>query len=629
MDLGFVDPEDGIEALAKAQASGKEPDRPFDDDGRDVFEGYSFHGLPLPVDLPDQASVVDHGPDSDEPAVVETEDQDGLSSTQGHTASSNSHDNATLEVDIQDNTGAMEQQDQEEQQDQTPSGHLKESTNASTEVSEGPLTSPSLEAVSRHAAFTSKERDYDTGPTSVSSTDDDFPKHTKDTSGGYHVRAQSSALGSLAEEDHEKPLSPTARLDKHLDETSSIGIKPSSSHLANVRDDVQVRSSIEMPRRSQEGQSKQPDNVEASDEARQSESALSPPFEQPRISEEGSDWDIVEALNDEQMARNGAPGPAAAASKYVRKRVMAGPTTLARGIVDNYRLKIKPLARAPTPSRSYTSKSALSKLNSSSRQSSSSNINRLHSASPNSVRNGGGTDASDTSFPLSTSHSGELSGGAGPSGVANSKKKNRPARSPRLLRASTEWMTNSLPSTPTPRFRMKRKKPTLSSPSTAEEGGESQGDATGDTSSEAVSPIVDRTAGSTPSPPEHLAPRCLTPASVESARTLPIEAAGAPLSPLTRSPVVTRHDTTKLCPPPSSGFAPALYPDDEAGTATPVPNVDDRSEAAATPKEPMSSQGSPKTVKFKKFSLDPAKLGFLQSRSKSNDGVASPASAQK
>lgn len=400
MDLGFVDPSDFEEAEVKSKRDGKEPDQPFDEQGRDVFEGYSFHGSPLfeESDEEDEGSIL-----AEEPSPEERDDEQVEPENPGDTA-------------VTAGTTGHEQ--------------LASTESADTSTSD-PGSNSSVDDPDA----------YETGVTSASGTDDGLSRHTKDTS---HVRAHSNALSSL-EEVESQTGSVASPLQSDPPPASSV--QPAQSLPARIHLDA-PKNSVDMPRRSMEKE------------------------EQPaaRKSEEVEDWDLLEAMEENEQAVNGQPK---------RRRVMAGPTLFARGFVDKYKLQIKPITRAPTPSRSY--KSSRNGISSPSGE-------RGLSPSPSAA---GMSQISLTDSPDSA--------------------KPRRLKAPKLLRASTEWMSNSLPTSPSPRFRLNRNKRSLV-------------------------PIA-LNKGSTKTEP---GTRADTPISTSSSTTLPIEAAGAPLAPL------TRHSTRRV-----------------------------------------------------------------------------------
>jgi hypothetical protein len=413
MDLGFVDPSDFEEAEVKAKRDGKEPDQPFDEEGRDVFEGYSFHGSPL---------YEESG---------EEEDQDSISAEEPIDEAEEGDDKQT-EPETTGDTAVTAGTSGHEQLAST------ESANTSTSIPGSNSSEDDPDA-------------YETGVTSASGTDDGLSRHTKDTS---HIRAHSNTLSSLEEVD---PQTGSVAAPAPSDPATAVSTQPIQSLPARLHLDA-PKNSVDMPRRSMEKK----DQPAA-----------------PRKSEEVEDWDLLEAMEETEQAVNGQPK---------RRRVMAGPTLFARGFVDKYKLQIRPVTRAPTPSRSYkSSKNGIS----------SPSDERGLSPSPSAA---GMSQISLTDSPDSA--------------------KPRRLKAPKLLRASTEWMSNSLPTSPSPRFRLNRNKRSLV-------------------------PIA-LNKGSTKTEP---GTRADTPMSTtSSSTTLPIEAAGAPLAPL------TRHSTRRVDADAGSGL---------------------------------------------------------------------------
>lgn len=205
----------------------------------------------------------------------------------------------------------------------------------------------------------------------------------------------------------------------------------------------------------------------------------------PRDSIESEDWDVVEELGNDEVAVNGPTGP--------RKRLMAETSLFAKGIVDKYKLQIRP-SRVPTPTRSHTARSPLARVISGSAQASSAN---LHQLSP--TPSMGGMSESPSSLDSSNEQQARNRQGA--------KSPSRRLGAPRLLRASTDWIGTSLPSSPTPKFRMKRGKKST-------------------TPSGSSKPSLE--------PPEAVTDTSNTPVSADSLATLSAENPGLGLHPLTR-----------------------------------------------------------------------------------------------
>lgn len=259
------------------------------------------------------------------------------------------------------------------------------------------------------------------------------------------------------------------KTEEQVKGSDAVTGKPSNTHGQDV-----IRNSVELPK------------LALHDTTTASEAV-------PRVSVDQEEWDLVEAMGSDEVADNGRKGP--------RRRLMAGTNLFAKGVVDKYKMQIKPLSRVPTPTRSYTSRGP---------------INRLASGSiqpPRSAKTSNQLSPSPSIGGMSESPSSAES--SEQTTIPEKKSSKGPGRrlvTPRLLRASSEWMSSSLPSSPTPRFRMKRN--------------------TKGTAPEAMTP-----------PPEEnqihaaLEPGFLptTPKSVDSVATLPVENAGGfGLQPLTR-----------------------------------------------------------------------------------------------
>lgn len=475
MDTGFVDEDEEAEDAARLRSSGKEPDKPFDEFGRDVFEKYGFSGAFA------DPNEEEEGEDDD--AVIDQADEGERGSIIDHG-----------EMDPAAEEAAPGTADRRE-----------ESAGSSQ-------SSPSTSDDRPHFRNDSDEPEgYETGPTSASMTDDDQSKHTKDASG--HPRMLSNGLASLAEDateeyssqtslknakraedseaTHERSTSPRMSLEYQSRTATGSPKAPAAGHKKQRSADI-GRKSVEMPRNSVE-LPRMP----------MSATAASPSSETKRHSGEYDEWDMVEAGPIIETAQNGGKG---------RKRLLAGPTIFAKGgVLDKYKLQMKPnLSRSNTPTRSYTSRTALNKLASiGSRQSSSTNVNQL-SPSP-SV---GEADSRAPSVELPSP----------PNGGSSQPR----LRAPKLLRASTEWMSSSLPASPTPRFRIKRsKKATDESAASATDKKKDKGFLTeGVRASTPVASLAASTASEAAGPA----------GSVDSAATLPLEASNAVLQPLTRVP---------------------------------------------------------------------------------------------
>lgn len=432
MDLGFVDPKDTEEIEAKAKTSGKEPDKPFDEAGRDVFADYSFDGAWA-------------DPDSDEDIEEGEEEESNAAS-----------DDALLEED----EGQDASSDMPEVEDAAVSHASAKVPLATDNVVEYATSSPASE--SRPVEDSQQRENDESGlpPASTADQGDDPPQgkdEAKEVVNGP-VNAPDSATEDIKEEED------NVKAPKNGNKSPSPGLV----------DQRGLRNSVEMPKL-------------PSPEAAMTGSGV------PRISADHDDWDLVEAMGSDEVADNGRKGP--------RRRLMAGTNLFAKGVVDKYRMQLKPLSRVPTPTRSYTARSPISRLASGSMQPtrSAKNSNQL---SPTPSIGG----MSET-----------------PSSVDSSEQASRPEKksskgvgrrlvTPRLLRASSEWMSSSLPTSPTPRFRIKRSKK--------------------GTAPETMTPPIEENPGHTALLPDVVRP---TIASVDSFATVPVENAGQlGLQPLTR-----------------------------------------------------------------------------------------------
>lgn len=415
MNLGFVDEKDTEEIEAKARTTGKEPDKPFDEQGRDVFADYSFDGAWA-------------GPDSeDEDFEVEQEDAG---------ATSDDEDDA-LEEDEEKESTEAEQEDACLPHTSSSAGHEPSGSNTSAAYVEG--SQPIINKFASPVKAGQASQEDDTTP-------EDYPRR--------------DPLSVVVEEPKEEDrAAPSVAVGDSLD-----GAGPTSH----------IRNSVEMPRLESPG-------------------ATTGDEKAPRVSVDPEDWDVVEAMASDEVADNGRKGP--------RRRLMAGTNLFAKGVVDKYKLQLKPLSRVPTPTRSYTSKSPL---------------DRQASASVQPPR------SAKTSNQLSPSPSiGGMS--ESPSSAESNEPSIRPEKNtsrgpgrrlvtPRLLRASSDWMSSSLPSSPTPRLKLRRNKKGTAPESMTPPSEENQ-----------LQPPVEP--GFVPA----------TPKSVDSAATLPIENAGGfGLQPLTR-----------------------------------------------------------------------------------------------
>lgn len=483
LDTGFIDAEEEAEDAARLRSSGKEPDKPFDEFGRDVFEKYGFPGT---------FASPDEDVDGKEEEDLEESDE------QPETAEHSEGAKVAVEMGSIIDHGETMMDNQQNQ----PVERREESAASSQ-------SSPSTDDNnSRFKNDTDNEPEgYETGLTSASVTDDDQSKHIKDVS--EHPRMLSNGLASLAEDATEEYSSQTSLRDQsHVHDRVTVHERSTSPRMSlqyQGRDAAgsprsaghQKQKSVEVTRKSAEMIR---NSVELPRMPMSAATTAASPISETkdRASGEYDDWDMVEAAPIAETAQNGRKG---------RKRVLAGPTLFARGgVLDKYKAQMKPtLSRTNTPTRSYTSRSALNKLASiGSRQSSSTNVNQL---SPSPSVGEAASRAPSVELP-------SPSAAGGPSQPR--------IRTPKLLRASTEWVSSSLPASPTPRFRLKRSKKTTdeSSSSLTTDKKKGKGSLT----------VADAVRAATPT-------SSVGPArSVDFAATLPVEASSAALQPLTRIP---------------------------------------------------------------------------------------------
>ena len=198
MDTGFIDAEEDAEDAARLRNSGKEPDKPFDEQGRDVFADYGFSGNHA---RPDDDESDEQDIEEEGEAAVEQHDEAGA-------------DNGSI-IDH----GELQQ-----------AGAI---TERREESSESANSSPSTDDnISRFRSDVDNDHDgYETGLTSASVTDDDQSKHTKEASG--HLRVLSSGLASLAEDTTEEYSSQTSlRNEKRADDTETAHERSTSPRMS-------------------------------------------------------------------------------------------------------------------------------------------------------------------------------------------------------------------------------------------------------------------------------------------------------------------------------------------------------------------------------------------------------------
>ena len=409
MDFG-----DREEVALKAKASGKDPDQPFDEAGRDVFEGYSFNGI--------------------FPAAFER-----------GKAGSSKHLSENEEGDIEDEDEAIEE----------ATGSVRSQTMSSDSQRCNSLLSDSgIETQQIHTDLASNSGSDDHA---VTQDDPAFSCTTKSvvTDSGS---LQPSTLPLLKEGSLPEPSQVNS-------EAQAIPEQHSSPQ--NIK---KIHTFMDMSRKSIE----------------QSRPVLDLSVAAPKDSEDGDDWDVVETMEKDEAAANGFENG--------RRQLLAGPTLVARGIIDKYRMQIKPNSRAATSTPPHTWKGGLGALGRGSREGSLANLSRL---SPS------------TSIHAATSNA---------SLVKDSPTSTRQDRHKTLkyVRASTEWLSGGLPISPSSRFRYKRSKQALTPGKTS-----------------GVSENTERDKGNT------------APLSADSASTLPIEASSSTLPPLIRQTTRNEYDANE------------------------------------------------------------------------------------
>lgn len=560
MDLAFVDEEDAPDAKNDPSKKKKKPDEPLDEFGQDVFRFYDcstaagllrqeedlLFGIDVTGILAERETHPDHEGSEDQEDDQEEHETEGNSQTEdARSASPPDNDTPIAEIPARASTASVIREEERSCGDASQNGGPARNTERRDTSESSATSSPSTDAQVGHFKDDSDEPEgYRTGSTSVDVTDDDQSRHTKEFTG--HDRGQSTALTSLAEEEVAVTISPVSiehaaeakgehprpEVEVHESEEVSVSPRMSLEYAGRPSTEAAVRrASSDQPRPSVEMTA--PKSV---DFATKVSSEMLDESEQPRRSLEGDDWDVVESMDTQDFAWNG------------RKRVMAGPTYLARGFVD----KLKAVPReGPGPKRSYTSRTPLVKRAAVlSPGASSTNLAKL-SPSPS---------IGETSKPPSVEMPSPASakGNGGSKGPAQLRQ-----RAPKLLRASTDWMTSSLPASPSPKFRLKKGK---------------KDDAA----------LLQ--AGKSSATTEHSI-RAATPASADSSATLPLGASSAYLPPLTRQG--TREQTGDA--DQQSGLQSETGGDD---SATPV------------------SPDTPRRAKSKRFVLDPSRLNLSLFQSK-------------
>lgn len=442
MDLGFVDDKDTEEIEIKAKTSGKEPDKPFDEDGRDVFADYSFDGAWADPDSEkeDQESDDDIGEEEDSEAPEEEVAQENKASSK------------TVEAPDHLQNGQIAQLPAKQCNVEKTSTPPLSAGRHENEVKEG-MENSSPELVPVEASQISQNGQA-TQPI---------------------LKLPEAGELSVENEGREEQTNNDARLSGEASLRCST--RPG------------LRSSVEMPRMASPAQMSGEDDI--------------------RVSEDHGDWDVVEDLGSHEVADNGTKG--------TRKRLLAGTNLFAKGVVDKYKMQLKPLSRMPTPTRSYTARSPLTRLASGSAQPTRSNKTSNQLSPSPSI--GGMSDS-----PSSMESSEQVD-----------RQEKRPTKgptrrliSPRLLRASSDWMSNSLPSSPTPKFYMRRNKKGTGGP-------------------EGVTPLSE----DVQLPPlRESAPDAPSASSNDSSATIPVENAGTlGLQPL------TRHATREQSSPVNDAFS--------------------------------------------------------------------------
>jgi hypothetical protein len=379
MDLGFVDEKDIEEAEAKAKSSGKEPDKPFDEEGRDVFANYGFDGAWAE-------------PESDEDPLTEEEedsDADDVASVQPPPLAAHpEHDSGVVhDEDAAVGSGVVD-------------------------VGRPSVVSDSASPSTPEMNDTSAEQTHDTGLTSTSTANDDASKASE-------IEEDTAPPVAAVHEDGLPPLHKIQEEEAPEDLIAHDGPIASSP-----------RSLVDM-----DPEQPPPPTLDTIHNSRGS-------VEMPRGSTDHDDWDVVEALSNDDVADNGTRG--------TRKRLMAGTNLFAKGVVDRYKLQLKPQFKPPTPTRSVTARNALTRLASGTSQMTRTRSNRTSNQLSPAPSIGG---MSETPSSVDSTE---------PASPVDKKARDQNAAkrmaTPRLLRVSTEWISSSLPSSPTPKFRMKRSK---------------------------------------------------------------------------------------------------------------------------------------------------------------------------
>ena len=347
MDLGLADPVETAEIEAKAAASGKPFDSAFDEMGRDVFASYSYTALADAAEAePEEDAEIEKEEEpataSDETSKVVEDNNDNLEADESFRndttqqsfrnedkehifrkssqASETGRAASTDVVSASEHEGKPERTVNDEEVSSTVAQEAGVVESARTHhrhpTSPGASTEHSIDS---RAGFDSSDQGYDTGITSASATDDNLVKHGAEASS--HGRGSSSGLDPVIEK--RESLESAAESDSEPAHSSEVqqAAATTCSESQTVTSQPSPPPKVELPRAS---------------------------IIRSRVSEEGEDWHLIDAAEEE--AANGMPKNAA------RRRVMAGTSLWSQGIIDLYRLQVKPSAsrantRPSTPTK--------------------------------------------------------------------------------------------------------------------------------------------------------------------------------------------------------------------------------------------------------------------------------------
>lgn len=526
MDKTFVDAQETREIEAKVREAGHPADLPYDEHGRDVFSDYSFDA---------SAGLLTSNADELGDSLAGDEDAEEVSDVASiidddHDAAAGIPDEASFRQDVQEDQDTQSESSPTLQIDKANKGeHHSTVAPAATcdQAQEQTLSiandsqamSPSLTNTTQRSENDKDDSDQgcDTGITSACVTDDGHSRSMKEED--RHLRMSSSALESLLETlepgseankaepliAHDLDTDPRASIDQNGSPLVNAAVNNPEAELTSATDKHDVENN-------------QP----------------------PRVNEEVEDWHLVEA-NPEESA-NGVP-------KTIRRRVIAGPTLFALGIMDRYRMQVRPPSRAGTPTR-MTLRRGMSLLTPQRRGSRSDNGSKSEVGSRRgSSANLGQLSPSQSSIAQSNNSVHELSESATSmmKAIASGGDHSRSAS----RNGSSELLPSSLSSSASPKFRLKRNKKLVLSPF-----------------GQSVAPLK-----------EHQ--RSVTPGS---ASTLPLEATNMQLAPLTRAD--SRGD---------AGSAGAEHPSKDSQNDVSLSNGDSISRNKQKPKG-TASEGRSSTL---------------------------------